>query len=210
MLAPTKYHLRPTPHLSAAHSHTRILVRNPPARWLRATAPRKRTEQLAAMAGTGWEVGSTPRLYLADPYNEMLPPSIDPQYIRNVSTTIFRGMTAADSNAVWVAQAWFLGSAPAAKPSPKTPWGWDQLDAFLNGPPLGRLLMLDLNAVVNPVWRRTKAFLGVRASPLPPALLFRTMGSSPRFACKKQISAVYTVESHPLVRHSATFRRGPC
>lgn len=123
--------------------------------------------QLAAMTGTGWEVGSVPRLYLADPYNEMLPPSIDPAYIRNVSTTIFQGMSAADSNAVWVAQAWFLGSAPAAKPSPRAPWGWDQLDAFLNGPPLGKLLMLDLNAVVNPVWRKTKGFLGVRsASPI--------------------------------------------
>lgn len=64
-------------------------------------------------------------------------------------------MAVADPKAVWVAQAWFLSGAPRA------PWGWDQLDAFLLGPPKGRLLMLDLNAVANPVFMKTKSFLGV-------------------------------------------------
>ena len=65
--------------------------------------------------------------YLADPYNEMLPPQFDRPYLRNVSTSIYSSMATADPRAVWVAQAWFLSAAPRA------PWGWDQLDAFLLG-----------------------------------------------------------------------------
>jgi alpha-N-acetylglucosaminidase len=70
-------------------------------------------------------------------------------------------MAQADAKAVWVAQAWFLSRAPVLKPSPGSPWGWQQLEAFLLAPPHGRLLMLDLNAVANPVWKRTRSFLGV-------------------------------------------------
>jgi alpha-N-acetylglucosaminidase len=70
-------------------------------------------------------------------------------------------MAIADPDAVWVAQAWFLSGAPAMHPSTHTPWGWEQLEAFLLAPPHGKLVMLDLNAVANPVFNKTRSFLGV-------------------------------------------------
>ena len=63
-------------------------------------------------------------------------------------------MAAADADAVMVTQGWFLSAVP------RPPWGEKQARAFLHGPPHGKLLVLDLNAIANPVWSRTKSFYG--------------------------------------------------
>lgn len=64
-------------------------------------------------------------------------------------------MHVADSAALMVTQGWFLSAVP------RMPWGIDQARAFLHGPPQGKLLVLDLNAIENPVWNRTESFYGV-------------------------------------------------
>jgi alpha-N-acetylglucosaminidase len=63
-------------------------------------------------------------------------------------------MASEDPKTVWVLQAWFLSAVP------RLPWGLEQVEAFLTAPPQGALLMLDLNAIQNEVWRKTNAFFG--------------------------------------------------
>lgn len=48
----------------------------------------------------------TDHVYNGDVFNEMAPPSSDPQYISNISTAIFETLKAGDPDAVWLMQAW--------------------------------------------------------------------------------------------------------
>lgn len=92
--------------------------------------------------------------FSADPYNELTPPTRDPGYIENASSAIYGAMAKGvepGKVAVWLAQAWMWESRPKI-------WGDAQIEAFLNGPPLGNLVMLDLYAEVSPIYNRTKGF----------------------------------------------------
>ena len=108
--------------------------------------------QAEALGVQSW---SPPHYYLADAYNEMPPPVTEPTFLASVSKALFDSMQAADSDALMVTQGWFLSNVP------RMPWGHDQARAFLHGPPQGKLLVLDLNAIENPVWNRTQSFYGV-------------------------------------------------
>ena len=108
--------------------------------------------QAEALGVKSW---SPPHYYLADAYNEMPPPVTDPTFLASVSKALFDSMQSADSDALMVTQGWFLSAVP------RMPWGHDQARAFLHGPPQGKLLVLDLNAIENPVWNRTQSFYGV-------------------------------------------------
>jgi alpha-N-acetylglucosaminidase len=108
--------------------------------------------QAAALGVDSW---AAPHYYLADAYNEMPPPNTDPTFLGSVSRSMFEGMAGADSDALMVTQGWFLSGVP------RMPWGVAQAKAFLQGPPQGKLLVLDLNAIENPVWNRTESFYGV-------------------------------------------------
>ena len=103
----------------------------------------------------GVEAWSEPHYFLADAYNEMPPLDTDPKVLASVSRGMYESMAVVDSHAVMVTQGWFLRNVPAA------PWGEEQARAFLQGPPLGKLLALDLEAIKNPVWKRTRSFYGI-------------------------------------------------
>ena len=92
--------------------------------------------------------------FSADPYNELTPPSTDPGYIKNASSAIYSAIAEGigeNKKAIWLAQAWMWESRPQI-------WGNVQIEAFLNGPPLGNLVMLDLYAEVKPIYVKTKGF----------------------------------------------------
>eukprot|EP01133_Synstelium_polycarpum_P016886 gene16886-20079_t len=96
----------------------------------------------------------TDHLYNVDPFNELTPPSSDPGFLRNTSAMIYQSLKTADSQATWVLQSWFLVNEA---------WWWQppQAQAFLQGIPIGGLLVLDLFADVDPAWNMTQpAFYG--------------------------------------------------
>ena len=94
----------------------------------------------------------TNHIYNTDTFNEMRPRSSDPAYLSSASKAVFDGMTAADSNATWLMQGWlFLDQSF---------WQPPQIKALLHGVPLGRMILLDLYAEVDPVWKRTESFYG--------------------------------------------------
>lgn len=95
----------------------------------------------------------TDHLYAADTFIEMVPASNDPAFLKALSQSIYRGMAAADPNAVWVLQGWpFLFREDF--------WQPDQIRAVLDGVPDDHLLLLDLYADERPQWSRTDAFYG--------------------------------------------------
>eukprot|EP00898_Chlorokybus_atmophyticus_P008383 jgi/Chlat1/8546/Chrsp82S07976 len=96
--------------------------------------------------------------YQIDLFNELKPRSRDPEYIRNISRSVYKALIAADPQAIWVMQGWFFAYDPDT-------WGDEQVLAFLSGVPTGRLLVLDLYAEARPQWTRrlgphTKPFAG--------------------------------------------------
>lgn len=97
------------------------------------------------------EIFGSDSYYNADPFNEMDPSSNDTSYLKAVSTAIYKSMSDADPNAVWVLQGWFLLDGF---------WQPPQTQAFLDGAPDDRLIVLDLWAEVDPYWSGHQNFYG--------------------------------------------------
>lgn len=93
------------------------------------------------------ELGSD-HYYGTDPFNEMAPPSMAPDYLAGVSRTIYESMSAADPAAVWVQMAWtFRGG-----------WSNPSLEAMIEAVPKGRMLLLDYFCESDELWRRHDFF----------------------------------------------------
>jgi len=95
----------------------------------------------------------TDHLYSADTFNENEPPSNDSLFLSKLSARIYAGMQQADTAAVWVMQGWLFYSD-------RKFWGTEQIEALLNAVPDNKMVLLDLAAEIEPVWKRTAAFYG--------------------------------------------------
>ncbi|SFE84553.1 alpha-N-acetylglucosaminidase [Chitinophaga sp. CF118] len=95
----------------------------------------------------------TDHLYSADTFNENEPPSNDSLFLSKLSARIYDGMKQADTAAVWVMQGWLFYSD-------RKFWGSPQIAALLNAVPDDKMILLDLAAEIEPVWKRTAAFYG--------------------------------------------------
>src|SRR6516164_5364606 len=95
----------------------------------------------------------TNHLYSADTFNENEPPSNDSSFLSDLSERVYDGMKQADPDAVWVMQGWlFFNDRNFWKPT--------QVRALLNAVPDDKMILLDLAAEIEPVWKRTDAFYG--------------------------------------------------
>ncbi len=99
------------------------------------------------------ELFGTDHLYAADPFNEIDPPSNDSTFLAGMGTAIYSAMQAADPQATWVMQAWFLYYQAKF-------WQEPQARAMLGAVPDDRMVLLDLWGDRHPVWRQRKAFYG--------------------------------------------------
>jgi alpha-N-acetylglucosaminidase len=95
----------------------------------------------------------TDHLYSADTFNENEPPSDEPSYLSDLSAKVYNGMKEADSAAIWVMQGWLFFSD-------KKFWKQPQTKALLNAVPNNKMIVLDLAAEIEPVWKHTDAFYG--------------------------------------------------
>jgi alpha-N-acetylglucosaminidase len=95
----------------------------------------------------------TDHLYSADTFNENEPPSDDPAYLAGLSGKIYDGMHQADPDATWVMQGWLFYSD-------RKFWKAPQIKALLDAVPNDHMLLLDLAAEIEPIWKRTAAFYG--------------------------------------------------
>lgn len=95
----------------------------------------------------------TDHLYSADTFNENEPPSDDPSYLAALSGRVYQAMNSADPKAVWVMQGWLFYSD-------RKFWKRPQIKALLEAVPDDHMIVLDLAAEIEPIWKRTNAFYG--------------------------------------------------
>ncbi|KAK9320025.1 tim-barrel domain-containing protein [Lipomyces orientalis] len=97
--------------------------------------------------------GNVTHYYTLDQYNENSPFSGDVGYLKNVSSGTIESLRAADPNAVWVMQGWLFFSDASF-------WTDERIRAYLSGPDIGQLLILDLFSEGSPQWQRTNSYYG--------------------------------------------------
>ena len=95
----------------------------------------------------------TDHLYSADTFNENEPPSDEPSSLSQLSASVYQAMKAADPRATWVMQGWLFYSDWKF-------WKEPQTKALLGAVPDSSMILLDLAAEIEPVWKRTNAFYG--------------------------------------------------
>lgn len=100
-----------------------------------------------------YEMFGTDHLYSADTFNENEPPSDEPAFLSKLSARIYDGMKQADTNAIWVMQGWLFYSD-------RKFWKAPQIEALLKAVPDDKMIVLDLAAEIQPVWKTTEAFYG--------------------------------------------------
>ncbi|KAI8545871.1 hypothetical protein RHMOL_Rhmol07G0071100 [Rhododendron molle] len=82
------------------------------------------------------EYGDVTDIYNCDTFNENSPPTSDPSYISSLGAAVFKAMSKADKDAVWLMQA------------------------LLHSVPFGKMIVLDLFAEVKPIWKTSLEFYG--------------------------------------------------
>lgn len=95
----------------------------------------------------------TDHIYGTDPFNEMNPPSWEPDYLAKVADTIYKSMTEVDPDAVWLQMGWLFYYQ-------RKDWTPERVEAMLNAVPQGKMMLLDYYCEYTEVWKRTDAFYG--------------------------------------------------
>lgn len=95
----------------------------------------------------------TDHIYGIDPFNEMDPPSFEPDYLNRISKHIYSSLTAVDAKAEWLQMGWFL----YYQRKDYTP---ERARAMLTGVPQGKMTMLDYYCEYKEMWRDLDGFFG--------------------------------------------------
>ncbi|MBR4496241.1 MAG: alpha-N-acetylglucosaminidase C-terminal domain-containing protein, partial [Acholeplasmatales bacterium] len=99
------------------------------------------------------ETYGTSHIYNGDVYNEMVPRTDDPEYLRQSSKGTFEGLRSADPEAIWLMQGWlFVNEAYF--------WKEPQVKAYLSGVPDDGMIILDLFTEYSPVWSKFQNYFG--------------------------------------------------
>lgn len=95
----------------------------------------------------------TDHIYGTDPFNEVTPPSWEPQYLADVSKHIYTSLTNADKEAQWLQMGWIFYYM-------KDKWTQERIKAYLQAVPKDKLIMLDYFCDQTEVWKSTDSFYG--------------------------------------------------
>ncbi|XP_023220747.1 alpha-N-acetylglucosaminidase-like [Centruroides sculpturatus] len=95
----------------------------------------------------------TDHIYNTDLFNEMSPPSSQPSFLRTCGQAVFRSLVSVDPKAIWLMQGWLFVNDPSF-------WQPAQAQALLTSVPIGRMLILDLEAEFYPQYQRLESFYG--------------------------------------------------
>lgn len=93
----------------------------------------------------------TDHVYNCDTFNENTPPSDDPQYLANAAKAIYDGILQMDPLGIWMIQGWMF-----IHPF----WGKEQVKAYVTSVPSGKMLILDLQADLSPMYDQFESFYG--------------------------------------------------
>jgi len=95
----------------------------------------------------------TDHIYGVDPFNEMDPPSWEPDYLAKVSRNIYTSLQQADPVARWLQMTWVFYYK-------RKSWTPERLRAYLTAVPQDKLVLLDYFCEKTEVWRTTEGFYG--------------------------------------------------
>ena len=111
-----------------------------------AVIQRKYLEKQTALYGTN-------HIYGVDPFNEMDPPSWEPDYLAGVSSNIYASLQQVDPQAQWLQMSWVFYYK-------RRQWTPERLRAYLTAVPQGKMVLLDYFCEKTEVWRETDGFFG--------------------------------------------------
>ena len=111
-----------------------------------AVIQRKYLENQTSLYGTG-------HIYGVDPFNEMDPPSWEPDYLAGVSSNIYASLQQVDPQAQWLQMSWVFYYK-------RRQWTPERLRAYLTAVPQGKMVLLDYFCEKTEVWRETDGFFG--------------------------------------------------
>lgn len=95
----------------------------------------------------------TDHIYGIDPFNEVDPPTWNPDSLAMMSRNIFESVAAVDPDAVWLQMAWIL-YADSEHWTPQT------AKAYIQGVPQGRMMLLDYYCEHTEEWKLFDSFYG--------------------------------------------------
>ena len=95
----------------------------------------------------------TDHIYGADPFNELIPPSWEPEYLAGVAATIYNSMAAVDPEAQWLQMAWLFYHKGKD-------WTKPRIEAMLRAVPQDKMILLDYYVEYKEIRKRTDAFFG--------------------------------------------------
>jgi len=95
----------------------------------------------------------TDHLYGVDPFNEITPPSWEPEYLSKTARRIYETMANADKDAIWIQMGWLFYFDKH--------WTSERVKALLTAVPKGKLVMLDYYCESKELWKTTEAFFDV-------------------------------------------------
>ena len=100
------------------------------------------------------EIYGTDHVYGIDIFNELTPPSWEPDYLARVSRQVYESLEQADPEAVWLQMGWLFYNE-------RKYWTEDRVEAYLTSFPKERQILLDYFCERQEVWKRTDRFYGV-------------------------------------------------
>ena len=95
----------------------------------------------------------TDHIYGIDPFNEVDPPTWDPDSLAMISESIYRSVADVDPDAVWLQMAWILYADPEH-------WTPETAKAYIQGVPQGRMMLLDYYCESVEEWKLFDSFYG--------------------------------------------------
>ena len=101
------------------------------------------------------EFYGTDHIYGIGIFNEMIPPSWEPEYLARVSRQVYESLEAADPEATWLEMTWLFWNE-------RQYWEVDnRIEAYITSFDKEKRLLLDYYCERQPIWERTNAYYGV-------------------------------------------------
>ena len=101
------------------------------------------------------EFFGTDHIYGMDIFNEMIPPSWDPEYLGRVSRQVYESLESADPEGRWLEMTWLFWNE-------RQYWDIDnRIEAYITSFPKERHLLLDYYCERQPIGERTNSYYGV-------------------------------------------------
>jgi alpha-N-acetylglucosaminidase len=95
----------------------------------------------------------TDHIYGTDPFNEVEPPSWEPEYLAQVGQAIHESMTEVDPDASWLQMTWVFYFD-------RKHWTNERIKAMVRSVPQDKMILLDYYCESQEVWKMTEKFFG--------------------------------------------------